>query len=201
MTRWGKGLSEPDIAVSIALGIGLAAATGFRVFLPLLVVGIAGRTGYLPLGEEFAWLSATAALVMLSVAAIVEILAYYVPGLDHLLDMIATPAAVAAGIVVAAAVITDLPPTLKWAVAIIAGGGAAGLTQGGTVLARAHSTAFTAAIGNPVVATVEVGGAIIMSLMSLIAPFIALALLGVLCFITFRVAILKQWRARRRHDG
>jgi Domain of unknown function (DUF4126) len=72
MYRMGQGLSEPDIAVSIALGIGLAAATGFRVFLPLLVVGIAGRTGYLPLGEEFAWLSATAALVMLSVAAIVE---------------------------------------------------------------------------------------------------------------------------------
>jgi hypothetical protein len=72
-------------------------------------------------------------------------------------------------------VITDLPPTLKWTLAIIAGGGAAGLTQGGTVLARAHSTAFTAAVGNPVVATVEVGGAIIMSLMSLIAPVIAVA--------------------------
>ena len=193
-------LSEPDIAVSIALGIGLAAATGFRVFLPLLVVGIAGRTGYPPLGEEFAWLSATTALVMLAVAALVEIFAYYIPSLDHLLDMIATPAAVAAGIVVAAAVVTDLPPTLKWTLAIIAGGGAAGLTQGGTVLARAHSTAFTAAIGNPVVATVEVGGAIIMSLMSLIAPFIALALLGLLCFIAFRLVISKHDRARRPHD-
>ena len=81
--------------------------------------------------------------------------------------------------------ITDLPPTLKWTLAIIAGGGAAGLTQGGTVLARAHSTAFTAAVGNPVVATVEVGGAIIMSLMSLIAPVIALALLGVLALSRF----------------
>ena len=42
-------MSGMDTAVSIALGIGLAAAVGFRVFLPLLVASIAAYTGHLHL--------------------------------------------------------------------------------------------------------------------------------------------------------
>jgi hypothetical protein len=59
------------------------------------------------------------------VAAIAEILAYYMPGVDNLLDTIATPAALVAGTIAAAAVVTDLPPVVKWTTAVIAGGGAA----------------------------------------------------------------------------
>ncbi|MGV1015049.1 MAG: DUF4126 domain-containing protein, partial [Methyloceanibacter sp.] len=127
-------MSELDLAISIALGIGLAAATGLRVFLPLLVVSGASYAGYLPVGENFAWLATPGALILLGVAAIVEILAYYIPGVDNLLDTLATPAAIVAGTVVSAAVITDLPPMIKWATAIIAGGGIAGATQGMTAL-------------------------------------------------------------------
>ena len=70
-----------DVALSIALGIGLAAATGFRVFLPTLIVSAGAYTGHVPLGDSFAWLGTPSALTMLSVAAIVEILAYCIPGL------------------------------------------------------------------------------------------------------------------------
>jgi hypothetical protein len=121
-------MSDLDLALSIALGVGLAAATGFRVFLPMLVVSVAAYTRYLPVGENFAWLGTPSALMMLGVATAVEILAYYIPGVDNLLDTLATPAAVVAGTLVSAAVITDLPPMLKWTTAIIAGGGVAGLT-------------------------------------------------------------------------
>ena len=122
-------MSQLDVLVSIALGIGLAAAVGFRVFLPLLVVSIAGYSGYLPLSDSFSWLATLPALLMLGVAAILEIAAYYIPGVDNLLDTIATPAALVAGTVVAAAVMADLPPLVKWTTAVIAGGGAAGITQ------------------------------------------------------------------------
>src|SRR5262245_59297574 len=98
-----------DVALSIVLGIGLAAATGFRVFLPMLIVSGAAYAGYLPLGDNFAWLGTAPSLVMLTVAAIVEILAYYIPGLDNLLDALATPAAFVAGTVLSAAV--DRYPT------------------------------------------------------------------------------------------
>jgi len=40
---------------ALALGIGLSASTGFRVFIPLLVAGIASHFGLLPLGESFEW--------------------------------------------------------------------------------------------------------------------------------------------------
>ncbi len=35
-------MSHSDLALSVMLGIALAAASGFRVFLPMLVVSVAG---------------------------------------------------------------------------------------------------------------------------------------------------------------
>jgi hypothetical protein len=116
-------MSEFDIVVSIALGVGLAAAVGFRVFVPLVVMSGVAYTGHLTLSDSFAWLATPTALAMLSVAAIAEILAYYIPGVDNLLDAITTPAALVAGTIAAAAVMTDLPPIVKWTTAVIAGGG------------------------------------------------------------------------------
>ena len=60
-----------DTTLSIALGVGLAAATGFRVFLPLLVASIAAYTGHLHLDGGFTWLGTPTAMVMLAVAAVV----------------------------------------------------------------------------------------------------------------------------------
>jgi hypothetical protein len=164
-----------QLALSIALGIGLAAAVGLRVFLPLLLLSIAAHTGHLPLSSGFAWLSGNSALIMLSVAALLEVLAYYVPGVDNLLDVLAAPAALIAGTVVAAAVMTDLPPMIKWTTAVIAGGGGASLTQGLTALLRAKSTVLTAGLGNHVLSTFELFGALGLALLALFAPLAALA--------------------------
>jgi len=180
-------MSDFDLALSIALGVGLAAATGFRVFLSMLVVSVAAYTGHLPLSENFAWLGTPGALIMLGVAALVEILAYYIPGVDNLLDVLATPAAVVAGTLVSAAVITDLPPMLKWTTAIIAGGGVAGLMQGVTALLRAKSTVITAGVGNPVIATAELGGSLLVSLLALAAPLIALLVVIVFLWLAMRL--------------
>jgi hypothetical protein len=164
----------------IALGIGLAAATGFRVFLPLLVAGLAARFGGLGLSEHFDWLASTPALAMLGSAALAEILAYYVPGVDHLLDVLASPATLVAGAVASAAVMTDLPPSVVWPVAIIGGSGIAGLTKGSAALLRAKSGVMTGGLGNPVVATVETVGATGLSLVAIALPFIALLVIVVL---------------------
>jgi hypothetical protein len=181
-------MSAFDIAVSIALGVGLAAAVGFRVFLPLLIASVAAYSGHLELSDNFAWLGTLPAVTMLGIAAIAEILAYYIPAVDNLLDAITTPVALVAGTVVSAAVMTDLPPIVKWTTAVIAGGGAAGLTQTVTALLRAKSTAVTGGLGNPVIATAEVGGAMLVSVIALIAPFAALAMVLVLWWLALRVA-------------
>lgn len=176
-----------DVVLSIALGVGLAAAVGLRVFLPMLVVGLAAYTGHLTLSSGFAWVATPAALLMLSVATLVEILAYYIPGVDNLLDVISTPVALIAGTVVAAAVMADLPPLVKWTTAIIAGGGAAGLTQGITALLRGKSTLLTAGLGNPVLATGEWTGALGLALLAIFAPLLALVLVAVLSWLGVRL--------------
>ena len=177
----------------VALGIGLAAATGFRVFLPLLVAGLAAHYGHLPLSEHFEWLGSTPALVTLGTAAAAEVLAYYVPGVDHALDVIASPAALIAGIVASAAVMTDLPPGILWPVAIIGGGGIATLTKGGTALVRAKSGLMTGGLANPVVSTAETVGATGLALFAIGLPVLALVLVVIL--------LVWAWRKARRVLG
>jgi hypothetical protein len=180
-------MSGMDTVISIALGIGLAAAVGFRVFVPLLVASVAAYTGHLRLDDNFAWLGSLTAVTMLGVAAVVEVLAYYIPVVDNLLDTITTPLALVAGTVVSAAVITDLPPLIKWTTAIIAGGGVAGITQGVSTLLRAKSTAFTGGAGNPVVSTAELFASATVAVLALLAPAIALALIAAFCWIAVRL--------------
>ena len=176
-----------DIALSLVLGIGLAAATGFRVFLPMLIVSAGAYTGHLPLTESFSWLGTSSALIMLGVATIVEILAYYIPGLDNLLDALATPAALVAGTIVSAAVMTDVPPMVKWTAAVIAGGGIAGITQGAIAMLRANSTVWTGGLGNFIIATAELAGALVVSCLALAAPVAALALVILFLWLTTRL--------------
>ena len=180
-------MSSFDLGLSVVLGVGLAAATGFRVFLPMLVVSAASYTGHLSLGDGFAWLGTPAALTMLGAAALAEIAAYYIPGVDNLLDALTTPAAFVAGTIVSAAVMTDLPPMVKWTAAIIAGGGVAGLTQGVTATLRANSTVFTGGIGNLVLATLELGGALLVSLLAVAAPLAALAVVILFLWLAIRL--------------
>src|SRR5262249_47377952 len=106
---------------------------------------------------------------------------------DNLLDSLATPAALVAGTVVSAAVMTDLPPMVKWTAAVIAGGGIAGLTQGVTAMLRAKSTILTGGLGNSVIATVELGGALLFSLLTLAAPLAALALVILFLWLAIRL--------------
>lgn len=176
-----------QLVFALAAGLGLAAACGLRVFAPLLVLGLAGRFGHLPLASGFAWASATPALVALGVATVLEIAAYSVPWLDHALDTIATPAAILAGILAVAAVSGALPPWLRWSAAVVGGGGLAGLTQGASVLLRLKSGALTGGLANPVVSTGEGVGAIGLAVIAVLVPVVALVLVALLLVGAFRL--------------
>jgi hypothetical protein len=163
-----------EALLSLAIGIGLAAATGMRVFVPLLVLGVTARMDWLPLSPGFQWLESWPAIIALAVAAVLEIGAYYIPVVDNFLDLIAGPLAVMAGIVATAAVITDLPPMVRWSVAIVAGGGTAGVVQTVMSVVRLKSTALTAGFGNFIVATFELMASFVASLIAILAPVIAI---------------------------
>jgi len=180
------GLVEATLAV--CAGIALAAAAGLRVFVPLLATSAAAYLGHLDLAPGAAWLGSAPALVALSVAAALEVGAYFVPMLDHALDAIATPLAVVAGIVVSAALFTHMPGYLRWVLAILAGGGSAGVVQGATTLVRLKSGLLTAGLANPLVALAELAGALVLALLALLVPLLALALAVGLVLAAFRMA-------------
>ncbi|MFT4692190.1 MAG: DUF4126 domain-containing protein [Verrucomicrobiia bacterium] len=177
-----------DTLLSLSIGLGLAAACGFRIFVPMLITSIAAKSGHLELAESFMWLASDAALISLGAATVVEVLAYYVPWLDNLLDGITTPCAVVAGTIVMAGFIPEMDAWLKWSLAIISGGTAAGAVQAATVFTRGLSTASTGGLANPLLSTGEAAASTGISILAVFLPFLAaVGLLGMLGLIGWRV--------------
>jgi len=183
-----------DILMALALGVALAAAAGLRVFVPLLVLSLAMHFGKVQPAHSFEWLGTLPAVIAFAVAAAVEVAAYYLPGLDHLLDLVMTPLALVAGVVLMVVPLGDLPPLLRWSVALIAGGGAAGLTQVASTVARAKTAATTGGLGNPLVATGELGGSVVISIAALLFPVLALVMAVLMLWAVF--AIRRKWKTR-----
>jgi len=186
---------EKEIIIAITIGIGLSASCGFRVFVPMLVASIAARTGIFPAQEGFQWLASWPAIFCFGTATVFEILGYYIPFIDNLLDTVTTPLAIGAGTLLLTSVLPIDNDLLKWSGGFIFGGGAAATIQGGSVLTRLASSKLTAGIGNPVVATGEHVAAIGTSVLSLFIPMvIAIFILALIIFfiIKFRKRLLKS---------
>lgn len=178
-----------DLVLSLGVGVALAAAAGFRVFMPLLILGGAARLDLVPLSSDFDWLATDVGLGAMATAVVLEVGAYYVPWVDNLLDLAAGPLAVGSGVLAVAAVTTGLTPELRWALALLAGGGAAGAVQALTSLARLKSSATTGGLANPLLATLELAGSLITSLVA-----VALPVLAILFVVGFVVLIRKIGR-------
>jgi phosphoglycerol transferase MdoB-like AlkP superfamily enzyme len=185
-----------ETLMSICLGIGLSAACGFRVFVPLLVMSLASFSGHLTLAHGFEWIGTYPALLAFSVATCLEIAGYYIPWIDHLLDTIATPAAIVAGTVITASMVSGMSPLLKWTLAAMAGGGVAGLVQGATMAARGASTLTTGGLANPLVSTLELVGALVTSVLALLAPLLVVVLITVF-LVFFGRKLLRKMRTAR----
>ncbi len=166
-----------EILLSIFLGIGLSAACGFRVFVLFLIISMTKLSGHLDIAPGFDWVGTWPAFTALLVATIVEIAAYYIPWVDNALDTIATPAAAVAGAIAASSAVVDISLFLEWMIAII-GGGVATTVQVSTVALRGVSTGTTGGFANPAIATSELAGSTVMSLVSVILPAVAVALIA-----------------------
>ncbi len=191
-------MNSIELFIAISLGIGLAAASGFRIFIPPFVYGIAARFDYLPSAIPTSglqdWMASDIGLIVLGLATLIEIIAYYVPWLDNLLDTIASPAAMLSGVLLMSSSLGDSDPILRWGLSIIAGGSVSGVVQGSTVALRAMSTATTGGLGNPVVSTAEAGACIICTILAVLLPIIALI------FVTIGIGFTGRWILKRRQD-
>ena len=173
-----------EIILSLSLGLGLAAACGFRIFIPPLMMGVGSRFDLYDLEGSFIWVGEDWAIAVFAIATLLEIGGYYVPWIDNLLDTVATPAAVIGGIFVTSASLEgDVDPSIQWILATIAGGSTAGVIQLGTVATRAVSTGVPGGLANPVVSTLEALASIICILLSF---FLAIVIPFVLIFLIWK---------------
>ena len=186
-----------EILLNICLGMGLSAACGFRVFVPLLAMSIASLSGHLTLSPGFQWIGTYSAFIAFGTATILEVSAYYIPWVDNLMDSIAAPAAMIAGTIVAASSIIQISPLMKWTLAIIAGGGTAAIFHGATTIMRGASTAVTGGLGNHTIATTELGIALGLSVLAIVLPLVSGIAVLVLFFVVVRKGFQKLFKARR----
>jgi hypothetical protein len=177
-----------DLLLGILMGIGLSAACGFRVFLPMFIAGLAVSGGHAEVGAGFEWLGSDIALIMLGTASLLEVGAYYIPWLDHALDTVASPAAVVAGVVLTAGFLPETAPWIKWSLAVIVGGSITSTVQAATLVLRTTSTTLSGGLTNPVVSTGELGGSALASIGGLFAPVITAIILFILA-----VAVYQKW--------
>jgi large-conductance mechanosensitive channel len=178
-----------EIMLQVLVGIGLAATCGFRVFVPLFVMSIAGVSGYMDFSPGFEWIAGYPALIIFGVATVLEIVAYFVPYVDNLLDMASLPISIVAGIVIVASVVTEVDPILRWTMALVAGGGVAASTSLVSNGIHALSTAMTGGTANPAVSTVESGASIVMTVLSIVLPIVGVVVIALVVFFIIRFMI------------
>jgi hypothetical protein len=185
------------IVWQVMMGVGLAACAGLRAFLPLLVVGLAGRLELVPLGSRFEWMAGDPALIVLGVAVVLELAADKVPVLDNVLDLAGTFVRPAAGAIAAASPLAALDPLTAMVVGVILGTTVAGTVHFAKTGLRLGSTGATGGLANPALSVAEDGLTLGGSLMSLFAPVMMFALVIGLVWLVVR-AIRSRPRGSRQ---
>lgn len=195
-----QDISMWSYILSAFIGIGLATASGFRVFMPLFAVSLASYMQWIDMPTNFEWLSGLPTLITTGIAMIVEIAAYYIPVVDNILDSFNVPLAAIAGTILFASQYTGLEAFPQWALALIAGGGTAATISSGFAGTRAASTATTGGIGNSVVATTETAGAGLLSIGAFIFPIIA-GIAGIILVIVVIILGRKLWNKFKTYNA
>lgn len=188
-------IGELGTLSALMAGITLSAAAGLRVFLPVLALGLAARFGLLEVGEAFVWLTTDPVLMVVGIAALLEVGGYLIPLVDNLLDTLATPAALGGGTVIVAALLPEMHGWLQWGTAAVLGGGSAGIVQATTVLLRGLSTTSSGGLANPLLATSETGGSLLAILLALVIP-VVVGVLVLLALAWLLVRLIRLWRNR-----
>tara|TARA_B110000444_G_scaffold75936_1_gene71560 strand:+ start:14583 stop:15176 length:594 start_codon:yes stop_codon:yes gene_type:complete len=185
-----------DFVIALSIGLGLAAASGFRVFLPPMMMSGGINLGWIePLGE-LSILDGWTAFSILAAAVVLEIGGYMIPWVDNLLDIVATPAAAIAGVLMMGSVMDDYDPMLQWTLSIVAGGSVAGTVQTGTVAIRALSLGTTGGLANPLISILEAMMAVFVTILVILAPL--LALLVVVFGLIYAARAIEERREKKK---
>jgi hypothetical protein len=177
-----------QILLELTLGVTLSAAAGFRVFVPPLILSLAAVFGHIQLSPDFQWVASPEAVILLAIATTAEIIAYYIPFIDNILDTVQIPLAIVIGTLLTASNLGDIDPVIQWTLAIIAGGGASGAIAGINSIGRVALTGLSGGLANFLLATIEAVSASVLSLIVVLTPILApIALLLLISLVVYLV--------------
>ena len=191
--------------LEILTGTGLAAAAGLNAYIPLLLMGIAGRIDWIQLPSGWLWLENEWVMVILGVLFIIEIVADKVPAVDSVNDWIQTAVRPASGGIVFAGgigtstVAVDDPGNFfssgAW-IPVVIGIVLALLMSLAKSAVRPVANIATGGAAAPALSTAEDGASVVLVILAIVAPVLVLIALGlvILCF----VMLLRRMRRRRR---
>lgn len=166
----------PYVLAAMA-GTAIAAACGLRAFLPLLALAGGARLGLVKLDASTAWMAGDVAILALTTATVIELLADKVPALDHALDAVSTFIRPAAAALAAWAGFAGVHPLLGFTAATVLGAGAVGVHAAKSKL-RLGSSAITLGTANPVLSFIEDAITLTLSLVAIVAPLVGLAMVA-----------------------
>ena len=178
--------------MDVISGLTLAAPAGLNAYIPLLAVAVGERVGWLHLREPFDALGSWWVIAIIAVLLAVEVVADKVPAVDHANDVIQTVVRPAAGGLLA--VSASGQGTVSPVVLVVCGVLIAGGVHAVKASSRPVVNVSTAGVGTPVVSTLEDVGALIVTVLALIAPWVAAALIAALVLLA--VILVHRWRRR-----
>ena len=192
--------------LELLTGTGLAVAAGLNAYIPLIMLGLAGRfLDVVQLPSGWAWLENPWVLGILAVLLVIEVVADKIPVVDSVNDWIQTIVRPAAGGIAfgtgsasQTAMVTD-PATFfssnAWvpvAVGIVLALG----THLAKMSVRPALNALTVGAAAPLVSTVEDIGSVILSFLALLIPVLVVA--AIAGAIVWVVVLFRRLARKRR---
>jgi hypothetical protein len=180
-----------------ALGMALACLAGFRAYMTVFGVGVAGAMGWIELPAALAVTTSPWVLGTAGALALAEFFADKIPGVDSGWDLLQTLARIPAGAWLAAATLSDDGSLGTGALALGAGValGTHTVKAGGRALLNASPeplSNWTASLGEDATALAAIG-------LVFAHPFLALGLLLTVLLVSATVLVLcLRWLWRRR---
>lgn len=153
------------MVINILLGLALATATGFRIFLPMFLLSFTSHIGWVTLPQKLSWLEGETALFVLGVAMLIELVSYFIPGVDNIMDIIDTPIAVIVGFLVVFSVI-EVNSMMEWILAVVIGGIVPAVIKACKATIRGGVTLLMGGLGNGLFSIVEALASILIVVIS-----------------------------------
>lgn len=192
-------MSSLDLPQLLALAAALGWASGIRLYLVVLLVGMAGYFGWVPLPNGLNLLAHPVVLAASGFMVFVEFFADKIPGLDSLWDMVHTAIRIPAGAALAASVF-GADHALMAIVAALLGGGFAATAHAAKATTRAAINTSPEPFSNVGASLVE-DAAVPAGLWLAVAHPLVFGLALILVLVLSVWLIRKSWRFLRALFG